>query len=73
MVEAGDAWEVHHLQLCSGFSTTAINPFGFSYHQRNGEFWHEIKGEDYPKAKKNYIKSVGDGLLKIFKNGEFQR
>jgi hypothetical protein len=45
---------------------TAINPYLALATIREMVNSGEIKGEDYPKAKKNYIKSVGDGLLKIF-------
>lgn len=66
VVEVGDAWEVHHFATLLGFGATAINPYLALATIREMVNAGEIKGEDYPKAKKNYIKSVGDGLLKIF-------
>jgi glutamate synthase (NADPH/NADH) large chain len=66
VVEVGDAWEVHHFATLLGFGATAINPYLALATIREMVNSGEIKGEDYPKAKKNYIKSVGDGLLKIF-------
>ena len=67
VVEVGDAWEVHHFATLLGFGANCINPlFGFCKTIREMVNSGEIKSEDYPKAKKIILKSVGDGLLKIF-------
>lgn len=62
VVEAGDVWEVHHFACLLGFGATAINPYlAFSTIQSQTE-----SSEKWPYLEKNYIKSVNDGLLKVF-------
>jgi glutamate synthase (NADPH/NADH) large chain len=67
VVEAGDVWEVHHFACLLAFGATAINPYlalsTIQTMQAGGEFRTEL---DYPRLAQNYIKSVCDGLLKIF-------
>ena len=67
IVEAGDIWEVHHFACLAAFGATAINPYlAFSSikdMKENGKLPAEISDED---LKKNYIKAVNDGLLKVF-------
>ena len=67
VVEAGDVWEVHHFACLLGFGATAINPYLAL------ETIHALKEEgqletslEFKYLSKNYIKSVCDGLLKIF-------
>ncbi len=67
VVEAGDVWEVHHFACLLAFGATAINPYlalaSIGALQQDGKI-----GADIPREKliKNYVKSVCDGLLKIF-------
>ena len=67
IVEAGDIWEVHHFACLAAFGATAINPYlAFSSikdMKENGKLSAEISDEE---LKKNYIKAVNDGLLKVF-------
>ncbi len=67
IVEAGDIWEVHHFACLAAFGATAINPYlAFSSikdMKENGKLPAEISDEE---LKKNYIKAVNDGLLKVF-------
>jgi glutamate synthase (NADPH) large chain len=67
VVEAGDVWEVHHFACLIGFGATAINPYLALAAIRNMKVsgvlqtdleWHDLR--------KNYIKAVCDGLLKVF-------
>ena len=67
IVEAGDVWEVHHFACLIGFGATAINPYLALSTIRdmkiNGKMQTEL---DTEKLKKNYIKAVNEGLLKVF-------
>jgi len=67
VVEAGDVWEVHHFACLLAFGATAINPYLAL------ETIYALKDEgkletslEFKYLSKNYIKSVCDGLLKIF-------
>ena len=67
VVEAGDVWEVHHFACLLSFGATAINPYlalsTIRDMQQNGTI---DSATDADKLKKNYIKAVNDGLLKVF-------
>ncbi|RYF95730.1 MAG: glutamate synthase subunit alpha, partial [Chitinophagaceae bacterium] len=67
IVEAGDVWEVHHFACLIGFGATAINPYLAIATIRDMHENGKLK-TNYPfdALKKNYIKAVNDGLLKIF-------
>jgi len=67
IVEAGDIWEVHHFACLLAFGVTAINPYLVLSSIRD----MKLKGKldtplDAEQLKKNYIKAVCDGLLKVF-------
>ncbi len=67
IVEAGDAWEVHHFACLIAFGATAINPYlalsSIRDMRERGKLQTNL-AEDI--LKKNYIKAVNDGLLKVF-------
>jgi glutamate synthase (NADPH) large chain len=67
VVEAGDVWEVHHFACLIGFGATAINPYlalaSIRNMKVNGLLQTELEWYD---LRKNYIKAVCDGLLKVF-------
>jgi glutamate synthase (NADPH/NADH) large chain len=67
VVETGDVWEVHHFACLLAFGATAINPY---LAQATIENLKDSGGLDTSLDKKyllkNYVKSVNDGLLKIF-------
>ncbi len=67
IVEAGDVWEVHHFACLVGFGATAINPYlslaSIKDLRESGKISQDISDE---QLKKNYIKAVNDGLLKVF-------
>jgi glutamate synthase (NADPH/NADH) large chain len=67
IVEAGDVWEVHHYACLIGFGATAINPYlafaTIHNAQKTGKLQTSLE-PDY--LKKNYIKAVNEGLLKVF-------
>lgn len=67
VVEAGDVWEVHHFACLLGFGATAINPYlalsSIRDMKESGKLQTSLSEED---LKKNYIKAVNEGLLKVF-------
>src|SRR5688572_11364496 len=67
VIEAGDVWEVHHFACLIGFGATAINPYlalsTIRDMKLSGMLTSDLEA-DY--LKKNYIKAVNEGLLKVF-------
>ncbi|WP_293300187.1 glutamate synthase large subunit [Pedobacter sp. UBA4863] len=63
VIEAGDVWEVHHFATLIGFGATAVNPYlaleTINTFQKESDLTQD-------QLNYNYIKSVKDGLLKIF-------
>ena len=67
VVEAGDVWEVHHFACLIGFGATAINPYLAISSIRDMKLTGALQSQlDVDELKKNYIKAVNDGLLKVF-------
>jgi glutamate synthase (NADPH/NADH) large chain len=67
IVEAGDVWEVHHFACLIGFGATAINPYLALSTIRDLKETGRLQTEEHEdQLKKNYIKAVKDGLLKVF-------
>ncbi|WP_207514940.1 glutamate synthase large subunit [Longitalea luteola] len=67
VVEAGDVWEVHHFACLLGFGATAINPYLALATIRNMKVNNSLQTElTWDQLRKNYIKAVCDGLLKVF-------
>jgi len=67
VVEAGDVWEVHHFACLIGFGATAINPYLALSSIRDMKLNDKLETAQEPEQlKKNYIKAVSDGLLKVF-------
>lgn len=67
IVEAGDVWEVHHFACLLGFGATAINPYLALSSIRDMKLSGRIQSDaDAELLKKNYIKAVNEGLLKVF-------
>lgn len=67
VVETGDTWEVHHFACLLAFGATAINPYmalaSIRTMKELGQLKTALTWED---LKKNYVKAVCNGLLKIF-------
>jgi len=65
VVETAEAREVHHFALLVGYGATAINPY-LAF-----ETLEEMAGSDLlegvgiEEARKNYVKAIGKGLLKV--------
>ena len=67
VVEAGDVWEVHHFACLIGFGATAINPYLAMASIRNMKVNGTLQTElDWDVLRKNYIKAICEGLLKVF-------
>ena len=67
IVEAGDVWEVHHFACLIGFGATAINPYLAFSTIRDARSTGKLQTNLEPDyLKKNYVKAVNDGLLKVF-------
>jgi len=67
VVEAGDVWEVHHFACLLAFGATAINPYLALASIRTLKEQESINTDlTWPQLKKNYVKSICQGLLKIF-------
>ena len=67
VVEAGDVWEVHHFACLLGFGATAINPYLALSTIRDMKLSGKLETTlDADVLKKNYIKAVKEGLLKVF-------
>ena len=67
IVEAGDVWEVHHFACLIGFGATAINPYLALSTIRDMRLSGKMQTTLEPDyLKKNYIKAVNEGLLKVF-------
>lgn len=67
IVEAGDVWEVHHFACLIGFGATAINPYLALSSIRDMKLTGKLQTDlDPEQLKKNYVKAVCDGLLKVF-------
>ncbi|TYP98580.1 glutamate synthase (NADH) large subunit [Sphingobacterium allocomposti] len=67
VVEAGDVWEVHHFACLLAFGATAINPYmalaSIRTMKELGQIDTSLTWDD---LKKNYVKAICAGLLKIF-------
>ena len=67
IVEAADVWEVHHFACLIGFGATAINPYlalsSIRDMKEMGKLQTDLTEE---QLKKNYVKAINDGLLKVF-------
>lgn len=67
VVEAGDVWEVHHFACLIGFGATAINPYlalATIRTMKSTGRWET--DHDWEYLRKNYVKAVCQGLLKVF-------
>ncbi|MBC7400922.1 MAG: glutamate synthase large subunit [Mucilaginibacter sp.] len=67
VVETGDVWEVHHFACLLAFGATAINPYLAQATIENLKESGALETSlDTKYLLKNYVKSINDGLLKIF-------
>ena len=64
VVETGEAREVHHFCVLAGYGAEAVNPY-LAF-----ETLEALRAEKFPEldpqqVKKNYIKAVGKGIMKV--------
>ncbi|HSK98737.1 MAG TPA: glutamate synthase large subunit [Rubrobacteraceae bacterium] len=65
VVETGEAREVHHFALLVGYGATAIAPY-LAFETLESLAGSELLGDvSVEEVRKNYVKAVGKGLLKI--------
>lgn len=66
IVEAGDAWEVHHFATIIGYGASAVNPYmaleSIHFMNKEGMFYKPLADEE---TFANYQKAIGGGLLKV--------
>ncbi len=65
VVEAGDAREVHHMAALVGFGAAAINPYMAFESIEDMVDRGVISDITSDKAKANYVKAAGKGVLKV--------
>jgi glutamate synthase (ferredoxin) len=66
VVETGEAREVHHFALLTGYGAGAVNPYlAFSTLRQMLADGYVPDTFTYEKLEKNYIKAIGKGLLKV--------
>ncbi|MCX8514820.1 MAG: glutamate synthase large subunit [Burkholderiales bacterium] len=67
IVAAGDAWEVHHFACLISFGANAVCPYLALATIESLHTNKQIASNlEFKQLKYNYIKSINDGLLKIF-------
>jgi len=67
VIESGSVWEVHHFACLLGYGATAINPYMALSTIREMKISGKLQTDlEVEQLKKNYIKAVNDGLLKVF-------
>ncbi|SQD95343.1 glutamate synthase (large subunit) [Parafrankia sp. Ea1.12] len=65
IVECGDAREVHHIALLTGYGAAAVNPY-LAFESIDDLLARgELTGIEREQAEKNLIKGLGKGLLKV--------
>jgi glutamate synthase (ferredoxin) len=65
VLETGEAREVHHFALLLGYGAAAINPYLAFETLRDMVVQGQLTGVDYNRAKKNYVKAVTKGVVKV--------
>ncbi|MDL9935392.1 glutamate synthase large subunit [Gordonia sp. ABSL1-1] len=65
VVESGDCREVHHVAALIGFGAAAVNPY-MAFESIEDMVERGALGDiDFAKARANYIKAAGKGVLKV--------
>ncbi|MCK9875306.1 glutamate synthase large subunit [Frankia sp. Ag45/Mut15] len=65
IVECGDAREVHHIALLTGYGAAAVNPY-LAFESADTLIDEgEITGVSRAEAEKNLIRALGKGVLKV--------
>ena len=64
VIESGEPREVHHFATLFGFGASAVNPY-LAFETLHAMTDEKMIDLDYPTAKKNYIKAINKGVLKV--------
>jgi glutamate synthase (NADPH/NADH) large chain len=65
VLESGEPREVHHFALLIGYGAGAINPY-LAFETLDDMIGQgELTVSDHEKAVKNYVKSIGKGVMKV--------
>ena len=65
VVETAEAREVHHFALLVGYGATAVNPY-LAFETLEVMAGSDLlEGVGVEEARKNYVKAIGKGLLKV--------
>jgi glutamate synthase (ferredoxin) len=65
VLESGEPREVHHFALLMGYGAGAINPYLAFETLDDMVLQGDLNGIDHDKAVKNYVKSIGKGVMKV--------
>jgi glutamate synthase domain-containing protein 2/glutamate synthase domain-containing protein 1/glutamate synthase domain-containing protein 3 len=65
VVETGEAREVHHFALLAGYGAVAVNPYLALETVASLAENERLGGLSAREARKNYLKAIGKGLLKV--------
>jgi glutamate synthase (ferredoxin) len=65
VLESGEPREVHHFSLLIGYGAGAINPY-LAFETLDDMIRQgDLAGIEYDQAVKNYVKSIGKGVMKV--------
>ena len=64
VIESGEPREVHHFATLFGYGASAVNPY-LAFATLRDMVDQKMLDVDFPTAKKNYIKAVNKGILKV--------
>ena len=64
VIESGEPREVHHFATLFGYGASAVNPY-LAFETLHDMVDQKMLELDYPTAKKNYVKAVNKGVLKV--------
>ncbi len=64
VIESGEPRETHHFSTLFGYGASAINPY-LAFDTLHDMADQKMLDLDYPTAKKNYIKAINKGVLKV--------
>jgi glutamate synthase (NADPH/NADH) large chain len=64
VIETGEAREVHHFCVLAGYGAEGVNPY-LAFETIEAIRIHQKLDQPYTVLKKNYIKAIGKGILKV--------
>ena len=64
VIESGEPRETHHFATLFGYGASAVNPY-LAFDTLHAMCEEKMLDLDYPTAKKNFIKAINKGVLKV--------